>query len=109
MEQIYYTQCPAGHGLGPAAGSQIKRISPGYPATNDLRHLGMRPFLPGSKVLAPPTLRYVRQGDAAEVAWLTPRSHEFETERGLFGRPGGHFAHAIRLSRDELASLANWP
>ena len=39
----------------------------------------------------------------AEVAWLTPRTHEYETEEGrLWGRPGGQFAHGLRLDEKEL-------
>ena len=92
MEQVYYTQCPIGYGLGAANGFQVKRISPGYPATGDFRHLALRVFLPGTRDLAPPALRYRRDGDMAEVAWLTPRAHEYETEGGrLWGRPGGQF------------------
>ena len=110
MDQIYYTQCPIGYGLGASNGFQVKRLSPGYPMSGDFRHLGLRAFLPGSRTLAPGTLRY-RKGDdgTAEVAWLTPRTHEYETERGLWGRPGGHFAHGLRLDGDALASLRHWP
>ena len=31
MEQIYYTQCPVGYGLGASNGFQVKRLSRGYP------------------------------------------------------------------------------
>ena len=109
MEQIYYTQCPIGYGLGASNGFQIKRLSAGYPATGDFRFLGMRAFVAGTRVLAPPALRYRRDGEIAEVAALTPRAREYQTERGLWGRPGGHFAHGLRLDADELAALANWP
>jgi len=109
MEQIYYTQCPIGYGLGASNGFQIKRLSVGYPAAGDFRALGMRAFLPGSRTTAPPALRYRREGGVAEVAWLTPRAQEYQTERGLWGRPGGHFAHGVRLDAQELAALANWP
>ena len=109
MEQIYYTQCPVGYGLGASNGFQVKRLSTGYPVTGDFRHLGMRAFLAGTRTLGPPTLRYRRVGEVAELAWLTPRSHEYETERGRWGRPGGHFAHGLRLTLDELATLSNWP
>jgi hypothetical protein len=109
MEQIYYTQCPMGYGLGASNGFQIKRLSPGFPPSGDFRHLGMRAFLPGSRLLAPCVLRYRRDGDVAEVAWLTPRPQEYETERGLWGRPGGQFAHGVRLGPQELVALANWP
>ncbi|WP_145274702.1 GAP1-M domain-containing protein [Tautonia plasticadhaerens] len=111
MEQIYYTQCPMGYGLGASNGFQIKRIGAGYPASGDVRHLALRPFLPGSngKVLAPGTLRYRRLGATAEVAWLEPRGREYETERGQWGRPGGHFAHGLRLDPEDLAALAGWP
>jgi len=109
VEQIYYTQCPIGYGQGNANGFQIKRRSPGYPAAGDFRHLAMRPFLPWTERLAPPTLRYRREGGVAEVAWLTPRTHEFETERGPWGRPGGFFAHGLRLAPEEMAALAHWP
>src|SRR3954447_8631196 len=88
MEQIYYTQCPMGYGLGVSNGFQIKRRSKEYPASGDFRHLGMKAFLPGTKTLAPPALRYRRDGEVAELAWLTPRAQEYETERGLWGRPG---------------------
>src|SRR5262245_37247349 len=75
MEQIYYTQCPIGYGLGASNGFQIKRVTPGYPLSGDFRHLGLRAFLGGSRALAPPALRYRRdERGAAEVAFLTPRS-----------------------------------
>jgi hypothetical protein len=110
MKQIYYTQCPIGYGLGASNGFQIKRLSPGYPVSSDFRHLGIRAFVAGTRTLAPPTLRYRRGDDGiAEVAWLTPRSHEYETERGLWGRPGGHFAHGVRLDDGELKKIGNWP
>ncbi|RUL89388.1 hypothetical protein [Tautonia sociabilis] len=111
MEQIYYTQCPMGYGLGASNGFQIKRIGAGYPASGDVRHLAFRAFLPGSngKVMAPGTLRYRRVGTVAEVAWLEPRAREYETERGQWGRPGGHFAHGIRLDPDEFEAIAHWP
>ncbi|MBX6315349.1 MAG: hypothetical protein IRY99_20915, partial [Isosphaeraceae bacterium] len=109
MEQIYYTQCPMGYGLGASNGFQIKRLSRGYPVSGDFRHLGLRAFLAASRSLAPPALRYRWDGGAAEVAWLTPREREYETERGLWGRPGGHFAHGVRLSAEEFAAIAQWP
>ncbi len=109
MEQIYYTQCPVGYGLGASNGFQIKRLSPGYPLNADFRHLGLRAFPAGGRVIAPATLRYRRDGAFAEVAWLTPRAQEYETERGLWGRPGGHFAHGIRLEPAELAAIRHWP
>jgi hypothetical protein len=109
MEQIYYTQCPVGYGLGASNGFQVKRVTPGYPLSGDFRHLGLRAFPAGGRVLAPPSLRYRRAGDAAEIAWLTPRAMEYETERGLWGRPGGHFAHGLILSRSELRALDDWP
>jgi hypothetical protein len=110
MEQIYYTQCPIGYGLGASNGFQIKRRSEHYPLNGDFRHLSLKAFLPGTRTLAPPALRYRRDGDIAEVAWLTPRSHEYETENGrLWGRPGGQFAHGLRLTGDELCMLARWP
>jgi hypothetical protein len=110
MKQVYYTQCPIGYGLGATNGFQLKRIDAGYPITGDFRHLGLRAFRPGSRTLAPPSLRYRRDGDVAEVAWLTARTHEYQTEGGrLWGRPGGQFAHGLRLEPDELAALANWP
>ncbi len=111
MEQIYYTQCPIGYGLGASNGFQIKRLGSGYPPSGDVRHLALRPFLPGSngKLLAPGTLRYRRVGTLAEVAWLEPRSREYETERGQWGRPGGHFAHGLRLDPSEWESIACWP
>lgn len=109
MEQIYYTQCPVGYGLGASNGFQIKRMTPRYPVSGDFRHLGLRAFPGGGRVLAPPALRYRRDGDVAEVAWLAPRAHEYETERGLWGRPGGLFAHGVRLSSAELAPIRAWP
>jgi hypothetical protein len=111
LEQIYYTQCPTGYGLGASGGFQIKRKTPGYPVSGDFRHLAYRAFLPGTRTLAPAVLRYRRdeEADVAEIAYLTPRPFEYETERGLWGRPGGHFAHALRLSPAELAGLDNWP
>lgn len=109
MEQIYYTQCPIGYGLGASNGFQIKRLGAGYPASGDFRFLGMRAFLPGSRVLAPTVLRYRLDGEVAEIAALTPRAQEYQTERGLWGRPGGHFAHGLRLDKAELAAFANWP
>ena len=110
MEQIYYTQCPVGYGLGTGNGFQIKRLDPGYPVTGDFRLLSLRAFYPGTKTLAPRALRYRTDGKAAEVAWLTPRTHEYETEGGrLWGRPGGQFAHGLRLAEAEMAALRNWP
>lgn len=109
MEQVYYTQCPMGYGLGASNGFQVKRISVGYPLTADFRHLGLRSVVPGVRGLAPPVLRYRRDGDCAEIAWLTPRASEYETERGLWGRPGGHFAHGMRMSAEELAVSHSWP
>ena len=109
MEQIYYTQCPLGYGLGASNGYQVKRVTRGYPVASDFRHLGLRAFAAGSRTLAPPALRYLRDGDAFEIAWLTPRDREFETERGRWGRPGGHFAHAIRLSKAEFEAIGEWP
>ena len=109
MDQLYYTQCPAGYGLGTSNGAQVKRRGAGYPSAGDLRHLGMRPFVPGTTTLAPACLRYQRAGEEAEVAWLTPRAKEYETEKGLWGRPGGHFAHGLWLEKKELKALANWP
>src|SRR5690606_34634130 len=53
--------------------------------------------------------RYRRVGTIAEVAWLEPRAREYETERGQWGRPGGHFAHGLRLDPDEFAAIAHWP
>ncbi|MDR3635258.1 MAG: hypothetical protein P4L84_15750, partial [Isosphaeraceae bacterium] len=110
MKQIYYTQCPIGYGLGASNGFQIKRLSEGYSVTSDFRHLGLRAFVPGTRQLAPPTLRFRRgDGGEAEVAFLTPRSHEYETERGPWGRPGGHFAHGLQLDEAELAAIHFWP
>ncbi len=110
MKQIYYTQCPIGYGLGASNGFQIKRLSPGYPVSGDFRHLGLRAFVAGTRTLAPPTLRYRRGEDGvAEVAWLTPRSNEYETERGLWGRPGGHFAHGLQLDDAEMKAIRDWP
>ena len=56
MKQVYYTQCPLGYGLGATNGFQVKRLDDGYPTGVDFRHLGMRAFLPGSRVLAPASL-----------------------------------------------------
>jgi hypothetical protein len=110
MEQIYYTQCPMGHGLGATNGFQLKRRTDGYQIKNDLRHLGLHAFLPGTQVLAPVTLRYRIDDAAYEVASLTPRLQEYEAEDGrLWGRPGGQFAHGLRLSREEMESIACWP
>src|SRR5205823_6639946 len=39
----------------------------------------------------------------------TPRTQEYETERGLWGRPGGHFAHGLRLTAEEFTELEHWP
>jgi hypothetical protein len=109
MEQIYYTQCPIGYGLGASNGFQIKRVTPGYSLSSDFRHLGLRAFPAGGRTLAPPSLRYRHVEGRAEVAWLTPRPQEYETERGLWGRPGGHFAHGIVLDSTELAAIGDWP
>jgi hypothetical protein len=108
MEQIYYTQCPLGYGRGASNGFQIKRYSAGYPVTADFRHLNMKAFTPGTRTLAPKALRFRRDGDLAEIAWLAPRTHEYHTERGYWGRPGGLFAHGLRLAVDELAVLGHW-
>jgi hypothetical protein len=110
MEQIYYTQCPIGYGLGASGGFQIKRLSPGYVISGDFRHFSLRAFVAETRQPAPAALRYRRgEGDVAEIAWLTPRSHEYETERGLWGRPGGHFAHGLQLSATELRELDDFP
>ncbi len=110
MKQIYYTQCPIGYGLGASNGFQIKRLSPGYALTSDFRQLGLRAFIPGTRQMAPPVLRYRRtEAGTAEVAFLTPRSHEYETERGPWGRPGGHFAHGLQFDEGELGAIQNWP
>ena len=109
MEQIYYTQCPIGYGLGASNGFQVKRATPGYSFSSDFRHLGLRALPSGGRTLAPPALRYRRVEGRAEIAWLTPRMQEYETERGLWGRPGGHFAHGIVLDPDELAAIGDWP
>ena len=42
MNQIYYTQCPIGYGLGASNGFQIKRLSSGYPVSGDFRHFSLR-------------------------------------------------------------------
>jgi hypothetical protein len=109
MEQLYYTQCPVGYGVGASGGLQIKRCDGTYPLAGDVRHLGLRAFLGTSRALAPPVLRYRRDGEIAEVARLTPREKEYHTERGLWGRPGGYFAHSLRLTMSELGAIANWP
>ncbi len=110
MEQIYYTQCPIGYGLGASNGFQVKRLSEGYPITGDFQHLGFRAHLPGTRTLAPVALRFrASEEGTAEVALLTPRTHEYETERGLWGRPGGHFAHGLRLEMGEMARIHQWP
>ena len=110
MNQIYYTQCPIGYGLGASSGFQVKRLSPGYPVSSDYRHFSLRAFVGGTRLPAPATLRYRRgEGDTCEIAWLTPRSHEYETERGSWGRPGGHFAHGLQLDAAELRALGDWP
>lgn len=109
MEQIYYTQCPLGYGMGIGNGFQIKRISAGYPQAADFRHLNMKPLLPGSRTLAPRALRYRRDQDVAEIAWLAPRPLEYVTERGPWGRPGGLFAHGLRLPIAELGPISQWP
>jgi hypothetical protein len=108
MEQIYYTQCPVGYGLGVSNGFQIKRRTEGYPLSGDFRHLGLKAFPAGGRTLAPPSLRYRRVVDRAEVAWLTPRPMEYETERGLWGRPGGHFAHGVILDTADVNALDGW-
>lgn len=110
MDQIYYTQCPVGYGLGASNGFQVKRLSPGYSLSGDFGHFALRPFLPGTRMLAPLVLRYRRASDGlAEVAFLSPRTQEYETERGLWGRPGGHFAHGLRLDPSEMARIQQWP
>jgi hypothetical protein len=110
MEQIYYTQCPIGYGLGASGGFQIKRLSPGYVLSGDFRHFSLRAFVAETRQPAPAALRYRRgEGNTAEIAWLAPRSHEYETERGLWGRPGGHFAHGVQLSAAELHELDDFP
>ncbi len=40
-------------------GFQIKRLDPGYPLATDLRHLGLRAFLPGTRRLAPQELELI--------------------------------------------------
>ncbi len=114
MEQIYYTQCPMGYGLGASNGFQIKRRSEGYPVSSDFRHLGLRAYPGGGRVLAPATLRYKHDDTRYEIAFLSPRAFEYETEGGtsgsrLWGRPGGHFAHGILLDRTEFDAIDRWP
>lgn len=109
MEQIYYTQCPVGYGLGASNGFQVKRMSRGYPMSGDFRHLAMKAYPGGARTLAPPALRYRKDGEFAEIAWLTPRPNEYETERGLWGRPGGHFAHGLRIPLLDLKLIKAWP
>lgn len=115
MEQVYYTQCPMGHGLGATGGFQLKRISRGYPKTADFRHLGLRVRMSGLSVASPKTLRYRRDGPWAEIAWLSPRVREFEVAAGQgrpnrqYGRPGGLFAHGLRAGPEALRSLDYWP
>ena len=53
MEQIYYTQCPIGYGLGASNGFQVKRITLGYPVSSDFRHFSLRAFPAGGRTLAP--------------------------------------------------------
>ncbi len=53
MEQIYYTQCPVGYGLGASNGFQIKRMTAAYPVSGDFRHFGFRAFPGGGRTLAP--------------------------------------------------------
>jgi hypothetical protein len=108
MQQAYYTQCPMGYGLGTASGFQLKRLDPGYPVA-DIRHLAFRPFVPGTRVLAPTTLRYRINEGRAEVALLTPRALEYETERGAWGRPGGYFVHVILLDESEMEAIDSLP
>ncbi len=109
MEQIYYTQCPIGYGIGASNGFQVKRITLGYPVSSDFRHFSLRAFPAGGRTLAPASLRYRRVENRAEIALLTPRLYEYETERGLWGRPGGHFSHGLTLSPTELATIDDWP
>lgn len=110
MEQIYYTQCPMGYGLGTSSGFQVKRADPDYPLRGDFRHLTLRAFLPSRRVLAPETLRYrLAEDGTAEVALLTSRTHEYQTERGLWGRPGGHFAHGLTLDSAAMKAIRHWP
>ena len=93
-----------------ATGSRSSGSVPGYPVSGDFRHFSLRAFVGGTRSPAPATLRYRRgEGDVAEIAWLTPRSHEYETERGPWGRPGGHFAHGLQLDAAELRALGDWP
>lgn len=115
MEQVYYTQCPMGYGLGAAGGFQLKRMSQGYPRAADFRHLGMRVQMSGLNVVSPKALRYRREGGLAEVAWLAPRPREFEVATAdgaatrLYGRPGGLFAHGLRLDAEAMHALNQWP
>ncbi len=115
MEQVYYTQCPMGYGLGATGGFQLKRMSRDYPRAADFRHLGMRVQMSGLTVVSPKALRYRREGQLAEVAWLAPRPREFEvaaTEGAAlrqYGRPGGLFAHGLRLDSNEMRALQQWP
>ncbi|MFO0960140.1 MAG: Hsp70 family protein [Isosphaeraceae bacterium] len=109
MEQLYFTACPAGHGTEPREGLQAKRRTQGYPGAPDTRHLEVKPFLPGGKLLVPPLLRYRREGDEAELIAIAPRATEFDTERGAWGKPGGFFTHAIRIDQAELEAVAWWP
>jgi molecular chaperone DnaK len=109
MEQLYYTSCPVGYGLGTSNGYQVKRRTAGYPVPADWRELTFSPFVPGTTALAPGALRYWRDGNAALVAWLAPRATEFDTELGPWGRPGGYFAHVVRLGDGEMKGIECWP
>ncbi len=115
MEQVYYTQCPMGYGLGATSGFQLKRISRKYPRSGDFRHLAMNVRMAGLTVVSPKTLRYRRDGETAEIAWLAPRAREYEVCQGdaeksrLTGRPGGLFAHGLRLDDAEMEALDQWP
>ena len=106
MEQVYYTSCPVGYGLGTGSGYQVKRKSSGYPATGDWSPLAFRPFVGVSTVLAPGRC-VTAKCNASAVAWITPRATEYETERGGWG-PGGYFGHVVRLGDAEMKTLAFW-
>ncbi len=110
MEQIYYTQCPVGYGLGTSNGFQIKRLDPAYPMLGDFRHLTLRAFLP-ARAARPRdrSLSNCRRRRRRSRVFDSANSRVSHRARGLWGRPGGQFAHGLRLNANEMSRLRHWP
>jgi hypothetical protein len=75
----------------------------------DQGFLAYRPYGDGARELSPGSLRARRLDDGrVMVARLSARTHEYETERGLWGRTGGVFAHVVILDAEEVKAVGGW-